>query len=1277
MSGAHSPNGVHNDGGIPLLPVGSVRSIITLNSPPCNLARRCSLQPSLPSRGEHGRHRRRCLPVDFMTSNEPPSVSMAGWLRERMNKGGVDDCRDHLERVTVVATCIPPGDVVNGDDGSRSGRISLAAIVDFPLEGESQRCRIIGVKYSAAKSSFSTVCIATIHGSTVPRSHSVLVAIDSSGILKYGEFNFDDDNYLVNMRECQFEMNRLPPKREKNEGSTDVAQGKSVGVLDDCVPLGTPRKSPRKTRSSASFSQDDYANDNEVGAISDAIQASVDDQKGGGKKRKRLQKKSGTASGHGAGGSMMSSSSSSSSLLEQIEGKSTKCPSEYGKHACGDLPPLCAMNTLSARSELTQSVPINGTAIGLTSTCSPDTRSSPTKYSSIDSSKRNGRKRKHSPASCKAEDAITPERIYLVASSLNDSLLPSESPPIVMMLSSSIDESQDVRTCRLAGLACTTVPGLEHIDVPMTCILFASRSKCGPKIWDGILLAMRSSMDAEAMAPGDSQQKECDEGVVLMGFQDGTLQASLVATNRACASSNVTIDIGEATTLLQLSSSEPLISLQLLPTSLPFGSATPFSQPPLLVCIGALGTIISLASPHAETPRFSIGYTIEPYGGRWLSATCVGYRFLDTTGEIGDLSFVGVNDTGQIFLHHLLIPGNRHGGEVNDNSGQSKGCEERIVRLPIPAGMASSICAFPEQLFATSNSSSTHVTYTISSPSGKTTVIRMPVTQGIFANQPLPSRQRCLHHGASSSILSVLTGEESSEHQQLYANKIETPRVKPQHGSSKLQSLLQKLESISAKQKKNESMRHVDSSSRQLEHATKEIRDVTRIAAYVKNSRSSHSSSPIQFETVQVKNGVLECEVTCRKLQLTRQSATTWIPSVHILQSCMHGLSPMLRPQSTNGMPPLCYRRMLTRDCRPTKVVYGGTATSYNGCDYDVDFGSTVKIVVPMYDLMPVSIYASMSMVYADHISAPVTNIHDNTWNRSEIIACASKDGGWDRGLRTLQPVLHSSGYASALRSKGSECDEFLGVSLPFDFVGNKCITTLNILTYCSIGDSDRGPLTSDGVSRDIAEKHVLRWYQNQSSQTSSQHVYVFPRLKEQQLIRRHSGSTAGDAECAKVHCCSSSVRCTGIECDPNHLSSGTKAYCVNIGFGPMAMVYNTPEKDVCDVAFAVGSSLITPNESLSILPLIRQATIRRGLERYYRHRSSKMSKDYLSLLEAYHGLLNGKRTKNITRHIQRTSEELLANIDKAPANECPTTALTSSITLYEILRTINISFEF
>jgi hypothetical protein len=107
----------------------------------------------------------------------------------------------------------------------------------------------------------------------------------------------------------------------------------------------------------------------------------------------------------------------------------------------------------------------------------------------------------------------------------------------------------------------------------------------------------------------------------------------------------------------------------------------------------------------------------------------------------------------------------------------------------------------------------------------------------------------------------------------------------------------------------------------------------------------------------------------------------------------------------------------------------------------------------------------------------------------------------------------------------------------------------------------------------------------------------------------------------------------------------------------------------VCVVAFAVGSSIITPNESLSLLPLIRQAIIRRGLEQYYRNRASKTSRDYVSLLEAYHELLNGKQTKKITKRIQRSSQELLANIERTPVNAC--------LTLYEILRTLNISFEF
>ena len=1242
MSRVHPPTGVHNDGGIPLLPVSSVRSVITLNSPPSCLSSRRSLEPSLSSWGNHGRHRRRGLLMDYITVNEPTSIAMDTYYKEKATVGG---CQ--LERVTVVATCMPPRDGVICYDGSRSGRISLAAIVDRPSD-ERRSCRVIGVKYSPSKSSFSTVCIATVYGNDYPRTHTILLAIDTSGILQSGEFNFDDGNHLVNMQECQFEIDRFPLRRssplrrEKSEDSSDAARGKS---------MDSPRKSPQKHRTSESFSPDDYAKYDEARAISEAIPASIIDRKEGGKMRTRLKK----TRGRDAGGSIMSSASEvvRSSSLEKIE----RVP---GK--CGDWPDLSTMNTLNARLELKPSV----TAIGPILSCSPDH----TTMSPASSPNRSGRKRKHSPALSKTEDATTSQQLFLVASSLNGSLLPSESPPIVMLISSSI---RDSRTCHLTGQAWATVPGLEHIDVPMTCILFASRLKCGTKIWDGIASTMRTSTYAKAMSSVHVQQSECNEGVVLMGFQDGTLRASVVATKRGYASSTVTLDIGKATTLLHLSSNEPLISIQLLPASLSFESATTFSQSPFLVCVGALGTVITLASPsespdekrHGSTATFSSHFTLESHGGFWRSVACIGYC-LDEEGEINGLSFVGVNDSGRVFLHNLLILRSQSGGEIHGRTGQKIRCEQGIFCLPIPAGMASSIYAFPEQLFATTNPSGTHVTFTISSPNGKTTVMR-------YANQPLPSRQNSLYCGSIFSILSALRVEKST-YRQLYADEITPPREKSKLGPTKLQSLLRKLELASAKQN-NSARQHIGSISGQFERALMEIRDVTRIAAYLRDSSSNHSSSPIQLKAISLKNGILDCEVTCRQLQTTTQSATTWIPSIHILQSCMHRLSPMLRPQSTIGMPPLCYRRTSSRDRKPTKVVYGGTATSYNGCDFDVDFGSTMMIFIPMNDLMPASIFGSMSIVYADRVGNSVKLIHDNAWYRSEAIADASKD---DRRRRSHHSVLHSIGYASARRSQGSECYNILGVSLPFAVVRSSCNATLDILTHFSTSDGDHSAWTSEGVSREVAEKHVLRWYQNQSSRARLQHAYLFPRLQEQQLIRRHHGSNAGDAECAKVNCCSSSVRCTGIECAFSRLSSGLKTYCINIGFGPMAIVLRIPneaesetstEKEVCVVAFAVGSSIITPNESLSLLPLIRQAIIRRGLEQYYRNRASKTSRDYVSLLEAYHELLNGKQTKKITKRIQRSSQELLANIERTPVNAC--------LTLYEILRTLNISFEF
>ena len=197
-------------------------------------------------------------------------------------------------------------------------------------------------------------------------------------------------------------------------------------------------------------------------------------------------------------------------------------------------------------------------------------------------------------------------------------------------------------------------------------------------------------------------------------------------------------------------------------------------------------------------------------------------------------------------------------------------------------------------------------------------------------------------------------------------------------------------------------------------------------------------------------------------------------------------------------------------------------------------------------------------------------------------------------------------------------------------------------------GDSQSNP-------REIAEKQVLQWFQ----QSSSQQQYTLPMVREQQLIKRHAtGSIAGDA---KVYCCSNSlsVGYSGAET--------TESCTANIGFGPMSVVkckastennVSTSQDGGGEVAFAVGSSLISPEQVLSFLPLIRQAFMRQ-------------SKSSTKLLEAYHLLLTEKKTAKVAKHIIRSCDDLATKVEKVEYSSCPNELLTAVVSLYEIIRAL------
>ena len=1130
---------LHSDGRIPLLPVGSVRSIVTINSPTSNNEMQIptASQLSLSKRC----HRRRGLSIVLSAINAaPPSVSMTTSSYCDGSNGERDS-----RIVSMVATCSPSSTNDDDEGNTRAGRIALATIIESPNEKHGHR--LLGVKHSSNKSKFATVCIASIQ-SILSHKLSLLLAIDTSGRIHtcpiwngLRETEDNTSNHLLNMQECHF----------------------------DATDAGAKR----------------------------------------GKKAKSLPKQ-------------------------------TKPDSA--------LPPLSMMNTLTARLEshtfLTkedQTYNLSGPEVNNPAMESPSVTSS---------TKKKGRKRKHSPDGKNgnyADRTTNTETIHLVASHINGSTLPSQSPPVVVVLSSA-DTPHTVKTNNeWRGRAWSFIPGLENVHVPMTSILYISRTKCGPIVWSGLLSAMRLHDDLKERENGHG------EGVVLMGFQDGSLRASLIITkldklNDDEAIPNVTMDASKATRILQLSTNEPLHCLQLLSSQ--SGMNPSSDAPTILLCVGSLGSLVTLRGKNNQggKARFQTEQSLKLCEGQWVSMACVGYHLTNKRGDDGGagtlcITLVGINDSRRAYLHRVSFQTNVQ-STSEDNSGPKYNvdCGQRIYRVPIPTRASSFMNCPPEALFVSDKQVSSNIIFSVSAQTGKTIVMKIPLTNMIPMNSLEPGHGR----GKISSLLSATKKERSSSLRNHTTSKTCTNNTKGQ--SSKFQSLLQKLESAASNQNKKESKYLFDSVNKQFNNATKEIREATQIASFV-NRPSAEDSMKLKKTNAQ-KPGKVECLVATEKLPLAAHSTTTWLPSVHVLQSCIHALSPALRPESIDDITTLCYRRNSRGNGRPTIVVYGGTASSYNSCGID-RLGGTTKIDISMNDLIPVCTYASWSMVYQ--------NVNDTNWCKS--VECQKKQSVHTTGQSKVFHLSASAKHASMnTRSCGSAAS--LGSTFPFKLTPhpNNTSQCIDILGVASNEDSNVSVGKSDNP-RGAAESNVLQWYQKQSSQNNSQTGDIMPSYKEQQWILNHTRpSTTKDT---RVYCCSSSLRFTNNGFD-------AQALC-NLGFGPLAIV-SQPDTDAYITGYAIGSTMITPGNTLSMLPLIRQALLRRSI--------NNRSGASLKLHEMYRGLLSERQTAKIAKYIGRSSNDLLAKIETA-LNEkghhsCPNDILATAISLYEIMRTINIAFH-
>lgn len=1239
-----------------------------------------------------------------------PSVSMIQYYQELGPHDGIceEDCnaygensfpnkndtinkqKHRGERVTMIATCLPPNSFDKSDPSG--GRISLATVVDSSgsscsestqkIGGNKKLCRQVSVKYSSNipqneevsssnQNLFSVVSLALPYGITNHNPFSLLLAIDSKGVL----------------HACTF--------RDATENSTaeEVENGYSFR-LDECNFDQIP---------------------NEPNEIAETIKKSTTTMK----------------------------------VTSELKPK---------------YPRLHLMNTLTARMERTTfpSIGSNNDAIqsSVHSEAVLTQNSTPKKRNGI----RRGRKRKlitSEGSSTINKDTITnadapsePERnsnfgVYVVASNLNGIIPPSEARPVVMHLTSSIQTLHSSSKCdksnktftthksnttknsiHWTGRAWSEIPGLERVHCPITSILFTSRSKCGPEAWARIISAIHeakrssgetppsefisSSLNSDIVAENGSHTKTNGEGVVLMGFQDGSLMASLINNNSSPSKDyklvqryNHDLDVAPAVTIFRMPGNEPIISIQQISLTIDGGheDSEQSQTPSFILCTGALGTIVRMTSSkplHSSlklSETFEVEHRLIPCESRLVSMGCLALHFPDyEVGENGviatemtsefvqsaRISLIATDDLGRTTLHSFRF---YHGKPL------------RSLRLPQFGGISSSIAPLPSDVSAKS-------VLVLLVRKSKISVLAIPSPFTIFERD---KDQRIVEHnsdilayrlrgvGLIHALLPKLSkmsclAIDSERNANAIRNR--TSECK----SSKLGELLDKIDSFDSNEKVSSS--HVDDMT---SLAIREVRDSLKAFSFL--SDSLLATATIQDHSRRTDH--LQCHrlrfnFSMKDLQFLSQATNSYQLSLHLLQSRSTSLSDFLRPESAKSTHPICYRSTSRDDRRFTKVLYGGTSTSVFGSNWkngERFFSNPVIVDISVYDLLPMTCFASFANIYTYANSKDQNCCSHHIW-------CQSAKLQGDVGHEAGSPVRVEIVEAKRLHHCGiTSCcgEQILGVVLPFhvstadnneiplthDVLSNSnheiplTHDILSISRGSSLSDHNH---SSDPSARTSAERAVYKYYNSHYLQSKSSEDFVLPVFREELLIQ-HLSHPSGRGKIDKkaiavAMCCSNSLQVLNAQQLHQTVLVGreTPERLVNLGNGPLVLTF-VPSQDnapVGEFGFAVASGCSTPNETLSLLPLVRQCFIRRILQIRADARIPHVRHDEMKLLALYHNLLTKKHTLKVAKHVAKSSEDLIPRSSDASKtgfsdDACFESILARSLSLYQALRSLSV----
>lgn len=379
---------------------------------------------------------------------------------------------------------------------------------------------------------------------------------------------------------------------------------------------------------------------------------------------------------------------------------------------------------------------------------------------------KSSRKRNHSLKKTTSEGSLNTHGIYVVASCLN-APMPSYATPIIMYLTA------DVSTLQWKCVSSASLL-IDPSYGPMTCIAFVSKTMCAD-IWELILSDAKESKESDLV----------DEGVILIGFRDGSLRASAVY-RKGSVEGDITISTSLFETLIH-NDEGAFVSLELIPS----GETTSS----MLVGCKTNGDIVVFSSTRIH--RLSVQCE-----SRVISMHVITYK---VSSPDLTLAFVGVYDTGRSFFHHVTIT-------IDDSCIRGWKVEKRL--LPIPLSILSVVVPY-----VCHSNDRRDCMFAMSQCSGSVILFRMhfeEVCNSTEIDTESPIQTRLLRK--SDVSMTRKRHNTKSAH--------ELPTVK---------SLLQRLKSVVVHREK-QCAHSSASSSHSPEAAIKEIREAIRFSSYIRGS---------------------------------------------------------------------------------------------------------------------------------------------------------------------------------------------------------------------------------------------------------------------------------------------------------------------------------------------------------------------------------------------------------------------------------------------------------